>query len=744
VLTKFDLRIEHRGSQYSQSQTQWAQEAMGWVDAYEHVTDRPLEDETSVNPMKKVRLATVFTSCVAPSHAVSPSQPSGLRIYFSDSSRTRKEVLVHVFKALLGDIFSLNVVVNAFDALGIRDDTDYILKCFGEWFMLLPRDAITVCLYSSNPPMTRFLRDMSSRELRSYDEKSNLTLQTLHELCSESTDLLRGFLLAVLCREAIARAALQREKTSFGNIASDSLVAPWNSLLRKLRVCLLVSLRLGNTHFPAPITVKQVEECDVFSVYEWLARDELALTHDQEELTLLEQSCQISCYSFDPSQPEGDDAEKVKILQNACLASHLSEDVRTEYLVDFDDNEERFGSLLLFFGRYNDPPMLAAHRSLLLAKLWLADPVQISLLRASYVALDTLHADNSDSNLTAAVCLDVWKICAVVFRAHLFGWDDIQKISEPMFRPLMEAQDWFLSFGKLCLRFLRILRVVEFDLCVPVESEDSEEDSGSWPRKTPDFITSRLRQHLHKFNETAVDTHCVIVCGIIVSDDIEMLVQCVPTIYDCFLPTSLSQDMPASSNVVSTQMTFLQNAISSKAISCPLKTLDRFLILQEIETLAHIWGVQDRLVRSEFLRAMYELERDDAVEDLIVNHASQIDVKSFVVHGIDIACHRLHAWISGDRLKGSARRNIIGLLDADTCSFIQERNDRGSWLVPMGRSEAKIQSTHNLIVRMLSMCAGSNVDPETRLRVHALGLVSGILVREISRYQMMEAERRTK
>ena len=102
----------------------------------------------------------------------------------------------------------------------------------------------------------------------------------------------------------------------------STVVQDWDKLLRRLRVCLLVSLRLHGIRLGVcPVTVQAVEEVGNFSVYEWLAHDELAMSHKNDEIVSLENACRISSHSFDPSTPAGDDPARVKILQNSCLSA---------------------------------------------------------------------------------------------------------------------------------------------------------------------------------------------------------------------------------------------------------------------------------------------------------------------------------------------------------------------------------------------------------------------------------------
>jgi hypothetical protein len=55
-------------------------------------------------------------------------EAGGYEVFLSDSSKTRKELLVRIFQPLLGDVFSFNALNQIFEALGIRKRHDYLLK----------------------------------------------------------------------------------------------------------------------------------------------------------------------------------------------------------------------------------------------------------------------------------------------------------------------------------------------------------------------------------------------------------------------------------------------------------------------------------------------------------------------------------------------------------------------------------------------------------------------------------------
>ena len=135
---------------------------------------------------------------------------------------------------------------------------------------------------------------------------------------------------------------------------------PWEELLRKLRVCLLVSLRLnGKPTGPLPITVSNVESGE-FSIYEWIARDLFSFSHNQLEIEALEIASASSNISFHPSSVDGDKTERWKMVQDSCKTKSLH----------CPTNESQSGPLLFFLKHYNHSRQLAAHRALLLGQQW--------------------------------------------------------------------------------------------------------------------------------------------------------------------------------------------------------------------------------------------------------------------------------------------------------------------------------------------------------------------------------------
>jgi hypothetical protein len=731
VLYKFEATKHDASQQQAKTPSHWAAEAMAWASTFEQVTGSSLDVDISEKSRGRILFSEFATSCTFPE--ASDRAKSPVKVYFSESSRTRRDVLEHVFKPLLADFFSFNIVYSIFDLLGTRSDCNYIQKCFGEWFMTLSvREAYTKGLYSEAPPMVRLLQDLVARQLASGTiADDEVALGVLCKFCEESSDLVRAFMLGALCLEAVSRASVQKEKWSYGKMQSTRMVNDWKSMLRKLRVCLLVSLRMHGTRLAAPVTVDNVNQADIFSVYEWLARDELSMSHNHEEIVSLEKACSISSYAFDPSMPDGDGPSRFKMLQNSCLSAAISEEERAEYLVDFDD-DDRFGALLLFLSSHNEPKILAAHRALLLASEWGSRPEQIDCLRDGVVALKSLQRTPGFISLAAAVCLEIWqsRLCPI-YRAHLFGFADVQQLSEEVISPLLQNREWLTSVGRIGLELLAILKDCKFG-----EQDDglfkaAEISCGpSWPPLRPDCILKRLVDKMpRQVDKSALDAHSVVVCALLVSGDIKTLVKCVPAIYDLFVPLSLFAPVMNSSNVPELQQRYLNDAVFTFASQYSGPTLDSF-DLGEIETLAKVWNFDLEAVHTLFILAMYELGKDRAVDELLTKASFQIDVHRFVEDGVSIACRRLNVFLSGKRMYSPGMRDIMGLLDADLCEWIKQRAANAGSLLERPELVVAIGSTHLFVMRLLSL--SSNVETNLRVRIHSLVVLSGILVKALS------------
>ena len=698
---------------------------MSWATTYEKVTKEKLVSAIAPGETKLL-FAEFASACIFPEFSEREKKPP--KVYFSESSRIRRDVVATVFRPLLADVFSFNVVYAVFDSLGTRADCRYLEKCFGEWFMTLSiEDVYRRGLNAENPPMVRLLHDLVARQLSvSKGTDGMLALEELHAFCSKSPDLIRSFLLATMCLSAVTRAADQKEKRSYGKVSSTDMVDAWIMLLRKLRVCLLVSLRMHGKRLTAPVTIDNVEQPDIFSVYEWLARDELTVGQSHEEIVSLEQTCSISSHAFDPSTEEGDGPSRFKVLQSSCLAASISEDERAEYLVDVD----RFEVLLLFLSKFNRPMLLAAHRALIEALDWGATPINLGLMKNALQTLKSLRTMHR--TLTASVALEIWQsqLCPI-YRAHLFGFHDVQELSEEIVAPLLQDQQWLRSIGQFGLELLELLQecirpgLSEKDIFSAEPSTPS--DQKSWPPVRPDCVLQKLVGKVTNVaNKSSFDAHSVVVCALLVSADIKTLASCVPSIYELFYPQSLFGPVSTSPQTAELQQSYLNETLVSFARRYTGPSFDKFE-LQEIKTLVKVWGLDNKSVNAQFLLVMYEVGKDDAVDELITKSPSQIDVPTFVDGGLNIACRRLHAFLTSRNA-----RSVLGLLDAEMCSWISQRTKKSTPLVDSPELHMPVGNTHLFIMRLLTLSAGSNIESPIRVKIHSLSVLSGILIKALA------------
>jgi hypothetical protein len=103
---------------------------VGWTSTYEKVTGLSIDADVEPLRSEPILFATFAKACVLPNakDALAETGTSRRPTYLTDSSRTRIDALVHIFKPLLSDIFAFNVVNSIFDCLGISHDYGYLLK----------------------------------------------------------------------------------------------------------------------------------------------------------------------------------------------------------------------------------------------------------------------------------------------------------------------------------------------------------------------------------------------------------------------------------------------------------------------------------------------------------------------------------------------------------------------------------------------------------------------------------------
>jgi Rab3 GTPase-activating protein regulatory subunit N-terminus len=205
----------------------WGLEAIGWTSVYEKITKTLIDDgipQMSTSPMRFYEFASSLESPKKYLEENFDLKNSGYKVYFSDSTRTRREILARIFKPLLGDVFSFGYVSQIFDALGTKNDGEYLMKCFGEWFASLSVKEVTKkAIFAKESPVKRWLQEHIKVQLSDKSGRAEPPMEAIYQYCRRSDELVRTFWLATLCHESISQVAEQKEAETYGKISRESL-----------------------------------------------------------------------------------------------------------------------------------------------------------------------------------------------------------------------------------------------------------------------------------------------------------------------------------------------------------------------------------------------------------------------------------------------------------------------------------------------------------------------------------------
>ena len=751
----------------------WMKEALGWIEASEKMGPSVATHSMGTTALKFLSFAKSCMPLSAKDIASMSEKDLSLRkhpIHLIDSKRDRTAVLLHIFRPLLKDIFVYKVVNNVFGALCLDEDHELLQRYVGEWFLSLPRSCV-----SDTSLIVRWLQELALHNLKGEDtEKTGdgiteeqgtpICLGCLHEFCSSCDNLPRAFFLAAICRQAVSLATKQQEAKTYGKVLSADEVLPWDCLLRKLRVCLLITLRLYGIQLGSfPVTIANIDDGSIFSIYQWVARDELFLSHSHSEIQSLEESCRLSPHSFDPSSKEGDDSARWGLLQQT----------RVDSTAVVGDNP---GPLLLYLSGFNDSIKLAAHRVLLLGEKWGKDPQSIAILKDAVPALHFLYESGEEyqGSVTAAVCIELWQTrIRPVYRALLFGFDDVPELSEDIMAPLSLDFNWMGELSDVSLVVLSLLGQSTGESATDQTSEDplsaatatatnaatfalqklfgddnAEENEtidcaktntrkNAWPKSRDDIILRNLISRARPASPVSLDIHRAIVCAAKLTDDLSSLPYCVPTFADVFLQGSLFEEMSTPTEFSELQEEFINDVVLKKALRAEGTLIDQ-TELEELETLAYAWGVERIRLRAQFLLHMYDAGKDHMISDLANMSNEQLDYPLVVEGGLEIACARLSRIII-ELKRAKIFRSILAMLDAETCKWIKKEAEKAAdhlitsteddigedddfqWQSP------PLSSTHALVLRLLRM-SSSLGDSHSSQKAHSLSILSGSLL----------------
>jgi hypothetical protein len=135
VLRKFEMgeANESVDEERVRPSSPWAIEAMSWIATYEAVTRTSIDTGAGPSAQAPLRFSAFGKACASAGQTKpGPDSPFQHKIYFREGAPTRNEVLIHVFRPLLKDIFKIRVVDSIFSLLGVsqkdQGNIDYLLK----------------------------------------------------------------------------------------------------------------------------------------------------------------------------------------------------------------------------------------------------------------------------------------------------------------------------------------------------------------------------------------------------------------------------------------------------------------------------------------------------------------------------------------------------------------------------------------------------------------------------------------
>mmetsp|Transcript_22582 Transcript_22582/g.48884 ORF Transcript_22582/g.48884 Transcript_22582/m.48884 type:complete len:1696 (-) Transcript_22582:1217-6304(-) len=717
----------------------WASEALSWIsaasgnDASKTRFMPSFPDAQNQGTKKPLEFFKFAMSC--------RSNGDNDRVYLTKVKRSRVPILMRAFHPLLQDLFVFKVVNSLFDNLGLGEDFDTQQQYFGEWVSSLPtHDIVKSNMSGTWHPMIRWLRDLI---LSAYDMsqegqhklgdeflRKTARLESLMKFCMEMEDLPKAFLLSVICMDAVSSANLQLEQKTYGKITQLESVRPWEDLLRKLRVCLLVSLRLAGDVNPFggvdPMTVNSVSRPDTFSTFSWIARDELSLSHDNQVVMALESACLSSSAAFYPSTADGDRSRHKKTMFQSCSSPRQ---LATLHNPTGLTNDTHARSLLFYLKEHaRFTTHLAANRALILASMWGQAPQNLDLLKHAISALQIV-VDRVEGFSLATIVEIYQSRIRPVCRAMLFGFGE-HELSEETFSPLIEDQDWSREFITASKRILvMIIALHDNRVFPPVNTNNNLDSRKMWPPLRECPILFLLAKKLHNVHLSSVELTHTVLFAFEMTRNIDSLESAVPSFTSLFLIGSLFSETPPLPKGSAEQRGLLDRAILDHAATSSSPVIDNFSCIEDVELFGKSLGLDAKYARTQYLIEMIRLGKDASIDDLLGSSISSLDKVLFTEKVVQIICGRLHATILSLK-QTKSYRGILSLLDADASRWVREEALRGFPSEKNNYAIASLITTHSLVMRVQSMS-----DDSMSEKIEALCLMSGTLLKAVQAHE---------
>ena len=338
-------------------------------------------------------------------------------------------------------------------------------------------------------------------------------------------------------------------------------------------------------------------------------------------------------------------------------------------------------------------------------------------MKDAFASLQNIGKDeNKYSLLLASALLEIWQVhIRPIYRAILHGFEEVHEVYEEVISPLCLDPDWLQSLNRMSMKIISLLLTT-------TDSESYEEANefsgcelkGQWPTIGSDLILEGLMLKPFSLEESSLETHRGILCAIHLNDDLSLLPMCVDSFESLFMRESFTLQYSRSYSANEYQLSFVDSSIKRLGDLAEGTNINREY-LDDIVALGRSWGLEKSSILTKFLLTMYELGKDDLIEDLFNSITRLVDVDMFLDNGIAIVCVRLSAALSF--LKKVKRcRSILAMLDADTCEWVREQarvtraSNPGILVFDDVGNLISLDSTLSLILRMKRMSAVNRID----------------------------------
>ncbi len=339
------------------------------------------------------------------------------------------------------------------------------------------------------------------------------------------------------------------------------------------------------------------------------------------------------------------------------------------------------------------------------------------MLQDALASLQNIGKDeNRYSSLLGSTLLEIWHVhIRPIYRAFLFGFEEVHEVCEEIISPLCLDAEWLQKLNRISMKIIRLL--VSTTDHEPHDDPDELTEGnmqGQWPKIGIDVVVENLMQNPIQLDESSLEIHYGILCAINLHDDLSLLPMCVDSFESLFLRESLSIAFPRSFTTNEYQLSFIEASIKRLAEFAEGPNVEREY-LDDIVSLGRSWSLEKASVLTQFLLSMYELGKDDLIEDFFNSITRLLDVDMFLDNGIAIVCVRLSAALSSLK-KAKKCRNILAMLDADTCEWVREQAritrvaNPGILAFTNDGSLITLDNTLSLILRMKRMSAVNRID----------------------------------